>query len=209
MPSKGGRSTAVTNPTVGPPVVASQPPSVSRSREEWDTAGFTATELAQPLRRGVELQRFNELVAREDDLPPEEAEELYRYRLRRVLSRLRQLSRARTHADEEGIRTALDDLDARLEELRRLEHEREMAGLPIGYELGPRESRAPSAAGRSPHQWTLDPARGLPTHCVCDLGRSRGPRTDRMLVDLGSGRVRRRLRLRPNRTSPPRLRRRT
>jgi len=134
MPSKGGRSSAVTNPTVGPPVVTA-PPRMSRSREEWDAAGFTATELARPLRRGVDLERFNELAGREDGLPPEEAEELYRYRLRRVMSRLRQLARARTRNDEEGIRGALEDLDARVAELRRLEDERERAGLAVGYQL--------------------------------------------------------------------------
>ena len=145
MPSKGGRATATTNPTVGPPVVASQPvaaarpvvarPPVVRSRDEWENAGFTVAEIGRPLRRGVDVERFNELAAREDALVPEEAEELYRYRLRRVQSRLRQLARASTRADEAGIRTALDDLDGRLAELRRLEDERQRAGLATGYEL--------------------------------------------------------------------------
>src|SRR4029077_18080771 len=77
----------------------------------------------------------NELAAREDALVPEEAEELYRYRLRRGRSRLPQLARACNRADEAGIRTALDDLDGRLAELRRLEDERQRAGLAIGYEI--------------------------------------------------------------------------
>ncbi len=133
MPSKGGQTTATTNPTVGPPVVAASP--IARSREEWDSAGFTAAEIGRPLRRGLDVERFNELAAREDALVPEEAEELYRYRLRRVQSRLRQLGRASNRADEAGIRAALDDLDGRLAELRRLEDERQRAGLAIGYEL--------------------------------------------------------------------------
>ena len=133
MPSKGGRRTTTSNPAVGPPVVAG--PAVARTREEWDTAGFTVAEIARPLRRGIDVERLNELAAREDGLVPEEAEELYRYRLRRVQSRLRQLARARTRSDEEGIRAALDDLDGRLDELHRLEEERQHAGFATGYEL--------------------------------------------------------------------------
>src|SRR5216683_2109381 len=145
VPSKGGRATATTNPTIGPPVVAAQPvaaappvvatPAVLRTRDEWENAGFSVAEIGRPLRRGVDVERFNELAAREDGLVPEEAEELYRYRLRRVQSRLRQLARASNRADEVGIRAALDDLDGRMAELRRLEDERQRAGLAIGYEL--------------------------------------------------------------------------
>jgi len=133
VPSKGGRRTTTSNPAVGPPVVAG--PAVLRTREGWDTAGFTVAEIARPLRRGIDVERLNELAAREDGLVPEEAEELYRYRLRRVQSRLRQLARARTRGDEEGIRAALDDLDGRLDELHRLEEERQRAGLATSYEL--------------------------------------------------------------------------
>ena len=86
MPSKGGRGTTTTNPAVGPPVVAG--PAVGRTREEWDTAGFTVAEIGRALRRGIDVERLNELAAREDGLVPEEAEELYRYRLRRAQSRL-------------------------------------------------------------------------------------------------------------------------
>jgi len=117
MPSKGGRRSSTTNPAAGPAVVAG--PVAMRSTEEWEAAGFTAAALAQPLRRGIETHRLNELAAREDELPPDDAEELYRYRIRRVMSRLRQLARARTRGDEEAIRSTLEDLDRRLEELRR------------------------------------------------------------------------------------------
>jgi len=133
MPSKGGRRSDSTIPSTGLPVVAGPP--VMRSREEWDAAGFTAAEMVRPLRRGLDVERLNTLAMRQDELPPEESEELYRFRLRRVMSRLRQLARAQTRADEEGIRTALDDLDARLEELRRLEADRQQAGLAVGYEI--------------------------------------------------------------------------
>ena len=137
MPSKGGRRSdgaPGTNASVvfGPPV--------PRPREEWDAAGFTAAEMARPLRRGLEVQRFNELATRENPLSPEEADDVYRFRLRRVMSRLRQLARAQTHADEGAVLAALDDLDGRLDELRRLEAERQLAGLAVGYEI-PLEQR--------------------------------------------------------------------
>ena len=108
MPSKGGRSMTSTNPAVGPPVVMG--PASVRTREEWDAAGFSVAEIARPLRRGIDVERLSELATREDGLVPEEAEELYRYRLRRVQSRLRQLERARARGDEAGLRAALDDL---------------------------------------------------------------------------------------------------
>lgn len=131
---------ADTNPTVGPPVVAAS--SFGRSREEWDAAGFSMAEIGRPLRRGIDVERFNELSARADELLPAEADELYQFRLRRIESRVRQLSRARSRGDEEGIRRALADLDSRLAELRQLEVERQNAGLAIGYELNLDERQA-------------------------------------------------------------------
>lgn len=94
MPSKGGRREATANAITGPPVAVH--PARMRSHEEWEAAGFTAAELARPLRRGLDVGRFTELAAREDELAPAEAEELYAFRLRRVISRLRQLARAHT-----------------------------------------------------------------------------------------------------------------
>ena len=134
MPSKGGRRNETATPSLGPPVAA-RPVPVARSREQWDAAGFTAAGLAQPLRRGVDVERFNELAAREEQLTPEEMEELYRYRLRRANSRLRQLVRARTRGDEAGMRAALEDLDQRIQDLAATESRRQGAGLPVGYEL--------------------------------------------------------------------------
>src|SRR5487761_1303456 len=131
MPSKGGRRSGTGESA---PAVVSGPP-VARSREQWDAAGFADVEMAQSLRRGVDVARLNELAAREDELPPDEAEELYRFRIRRVMSRLRQLARARTRGDEESIRAALDDLDDRLGELRRAEESRREAGLAADYPL--------------------------------------------------------------------------
>src|SRR5260370_5314293 len=48
---------------------------------------------------------------------------------------MRQLARAHGSGGEEGLRAAIDDLDGRLTELRRLEEERQRSGLAIGYEL--------------------------------------------------------------------------
>lgn len=131
MPSKGGRprGSQIEAPLLGPVV------SALRSREEWDAAGFTVAEMARPLQRGVDVARFNELAAREEQLSPAEADELYRLRIRRVMSRLRQLARAGTRGDEESIRAALEDLDGRLAELRRIEGARQGAELAIGYQL--------------------------------------------------------------------------
>jgi hypothetical protein len=92
-------------------------------------------ELARPLQRGIEVERLNDLASRENQLLLDEAEELYRLRIRRLMSRLRQLSRARARGDEESLRAALQDLDGRLSELRRSEDARRRAGLPIDYPL--------------------------------------------------------------------------
>jgi len=140
MPSKGGRRRGSTSPVASPAIVSGAP--IGRTREEWDAAGFSAAELARPLRRGAEVERFNDLTSREDQLSAAEAEELYRLRIRRVMARLRQLARARTRGDEESIRAALEDLDARLAELRGVEEARRGAGLPVGYELGLEQRQA-------------------------------------------------------------------
>src|SRR5487761_163510 len=128
MPSKGGRRSGTGESA---PAVVSGPP-VARSREQWDAAGFAVAEMAQPVRRGIDVARLNELAGRETELPPDEADELYRLRIRRVMSRLCPLARARTRGDEESIRAALDDLDDRLGELRRLEESHRETGLAAG-----------------------------------------------------------------------------
>src|SRR5438105_11099310 len=125
MPSKAGRRTTSATPVVGPAFASRT--QVLRSREEWDAAGFTVAEIDRPLRRGIDVERLNELSARSDALDSDEAEELYRYRLRRVGSRLRQLARARSRDDEESIRNALAELDARLADVGRLEDAREQS----------------------------------------------------------------------------------
>ena len=83
----------------------------------------------------METERFSDLARRLDELNPEELDELYRYRLRRLQARLRRLDRERVSEDEEQIRAALDDFDARLAEVRHLDEIRQAAGQPSGYEV--------------------------------------------------------------------------
>ena len=92
-------------------------------------ADFLAGDLTQTLRRGAEVQRFAEVAARQNALTPDESDELYRYRLRRLLTRIRQLERAGAGSDEAAISEALGDLQARLEELHGFETIRRQAGL--------------------------------------------------------------------------------
>ena len=133
MPSKGGRDRTPHNITHTEPEVSGPP--LVRSREEWAGVGFAEAELARPLQRGVDTERFNGLVARQEQLMPEESDELYGYRLRRLMSRLRQLDRVRGSENEDQIRAALEDLDHRIEELRRFEQERSATGLSTGFEV--------------------------------------------------------------------------
>ena len=97
--------------------------------------GLSAEDLARPLRRGHEVERFNELARRQEELTLDELDELYRYRLRRLQSRLRRLDRVRAADDEDAIRATLDDFEGRLQDLRRAEEVRRAAGLSAGYEL--------------------------------------------------------------------------
>ncbi len=133
MPSKGGRREAAGG--VGTGGLAEALSAAAQVPPDWVALGFSAADLARPLQRGVETERFSDLARRQDELNPEELDELYRYRLRRLQARLRRLDRVRASEDEEEIRAALDDLDARLAELRHLDEIRQAAGQPAGYEV--------------------------------------------------------------------------
>ena len=133
MPSKGGRREAAGG--VGTGGLAEALSAAAQVPPDWVALGFSAADLARPLQRGVETERFSDLARRQDELTPEELDELYRYRLRRLQARLRRLDRVRASEDEEEIRAALDDLDARLAELRHLDEIRQAAGQPAGYEV--------------------------------------------------------------------------
>ncbi len=130
MPSKGGRpqlSSSDVAMIAGAPIATTAPAPVAFT--------VSAAELARPLRRGVEVDRFNELARRQDELTAAELDELYRYRLRRLQARLRRLDRVGATGDEQAIREALDGIDGRLQELRRCEASRQAAGLATGYEI--------------------------------------------------------------------------
>jgi hypothetical protein len=108
------------------PVCAVPPPS------------FDPALLARPLRRGYEVERFNQLARRQAELTPAESDELYAYRLRRLTARERGLQRALISGSEEELRNAIAEQARRLAEVRGLEALRRQAGLPAGYE-GDRE----------------------------------------------------------------------
>jgi hypothetical protein len=135
MPSKSGNRARG-----GQPAGASMGTSAPRRGVDLATLLPNARD-QQPLRRGAEVARFNDLARRQDQLPEDEADELYRYRLRRLRTRADQLRRAMDAQDEQAIRRALADFDRCLAELQRLEEVRVRAGLPVvsDPELTPRD----------------------------------------------------------------------
>ncbi len=143
MPSKGRRRQAGAQPRLASaPYVESVAASIDESAVSSASSStvqafeITEAERARSLRRGFEVERFNELASRQEELGPEESDDLYRYRLRRLQSRLRRLDRVRASDDEEAIRAALEDYEARLGELRGLAEIRRAAGLSITDEAG-------------------------------------------------------------------------
>ncbi len=122
MPSKAGRRRGEAGATVAATPLSAVPPS------------FDPALLARPLRRGSEVERFNQLARRQAELTPAESDELYAYRLRRLTARERGLQRALTSGSEEELRDAIAEQERRLAELRGLEELRRQAGLPAGYE---------------------------------------------------------------------------
>ena len=137
VPSKGGRHHESTPTSVIGGYVESVAASIDESAvvappsPSQSPFPIADAELGRALRRGFEVERFNELARRQDELTPEESDELYGYRLRRLQSRLRRLDRILVSDDEEAIRTALEDFDARLQELRAQDEMRRAAGLSI------------------------------------------------------------------------------
>jgi hypothetical protein len=111
------------------------PGAVQAGAVQASAADFDAGDLTLALRRGAEVQRFSELAARQDALNPAESDELYRYRLRRLLTRIRRLERAADGADEQALRESLDDFHARLQELRAFEAIRRQGGLRADHDV--------------------------------------------------------------------------
>ena len=129
MPSKSGNRARRGEPAEGLATTLGS----ATPRPGLDLATVLPTSELRPLRRGDEVQRFNELARRQDELTEAEADELYRYRIRRLHARVEQLRRAVD--DGQAIRRGLADFDRRLAELRRLEAARERSGLPIVSDL--------------------------------------------------------------------------
>jgi hypothetical protein len=88
------------------------------------------------LQRGAEVDRFNDLVRRQDSLTPEESDELYRFRIRRLNTTARLVARA-VYLSEEELRDALDRYDGRLAALRAFEEVRRANGLSTGHAVDP------------------------------------------------------------------------
>src|SRR3989442_1045627 len=79
--SKGGCATVIINLTVGSLVVAvlfvGAAALVMWMCDEWENVGFIVVEIGRFFCCGVDVERFNELVACEDGLVLGEVEELY------------------------------------------------------------------------------------------------------------------------------------
>src|ERR1700682_2109075 len=90
----------------------------------------------QPLQRGAEVDRFNDLVSRLESLTPEESDELYRFRMRRLLTTGRVLDRA-AYLSEQELRETLDRYRRRLDALRALEGLRAEQGLAGEFDVEP------------------------------------------------------------------------
>jgi hypothetical protein len=131
MPSKGGRRSAGVAATPGAaPLQAGSAPIAAIANPH------VLSRLQEPLRRGTEVNRFNDLARREEELGREELEELYGYRLRRLAARLRRLGRVAAGVDEEQLRQGLEDYLARLQDVRRLENRLGLDGSPDQVDLG-------------------------------------------------------------------------
>jgi len=134
MPSKGGARRQGNGSSAVAAQVLAGPVAVPVA-EDSIPSGFTEHDLARPLRRGAEFDRFRDLASRAGALTPEESDELYRYRLRRLWVRLRTIARSLVSGQEVDVRAALEDFRGRLLELQRLEDERAQAGLANGHGL--------------------------------------------------------------------------
>src|ERR1700737_1434290 len=130
MPSKrGGRERAASVPLAealaspiqgssAPPSAPSPPAAVDLSNEN------------QALRRGEEVDRFNDLASRQDSLTPEESDELYRFRVRRLLTTGRVFEMS-AYVSEEELPQNLDRSRRRLQALRAFESLRAEQGRPV------------------------------------------------------------------------------
>ncbi len=144
MPSKGGgRAGPEAVPLAEALAAAIQSESRSAATPAAEVAPFDAEGAGSPLRVGPEVDRFNELVAQQDSLTPEESDELYRFRIRRLNTTGRVLERS-SYQSEEELREALDRYHRRLQALRDFEEVRSRAGLSAGHDVDPGVERRAS-----------------------------------------------------------------
>src|SRR5258708_3190014 len=134
MPSKGrtGRNQAQPLAEVLAAAVgqASAPsPTVAIAMDTSPVTPTPAIDLNRPLQRETEAARFHELVARQDSLSGEEAEELRGLRERRLLTTGRRLERHTQGSNEAEIVATLDEYRRRLAALRGSDEAGADAGL--------------------------------------------------------------------------------
>lgn len=134
MPSKGQSSRGPAQPLADVLVAAIGPSAAHGPVAAVPAAPSPLEGLQESLHRGPEIDRFNELAARQDSLTTEESDELYGYRIRRVLTIGRRMGRS-LYSREPDLREALDEYRRRLRALRAFEEIRESAGLFAGQEI--------------------------------------------------------------------------
>jgi len=140
MPSKGGSRASGAAPPLND-VLASvigalgAQPDASISTAPISPPATVDPELSRPLQQGAEVDRFNELAARQDSLTPTESDELLRYRMRRVLATSRALDRLSLSRDENEIRETLERYRGRVTRLQELEEIRGAGGETARFEI--------------------------------------------------------------------------
>ena len=135
MPSKGQSSRGPAQPLADVLAAAIGPSAAWSPVAAATTAPAPLEGLGESLHQGPEIDRFNELAARQDSLTTEEADELYGYRIRRVLTIGRRMGRS-LYSREPDLREALDEYRRRLRSLRAFEEIRSSAGF-AGQEIDP------------------------------------------------------------------------
>jgi hypothetical protein len=147
MPSKGGSRASGAAPPLTDVLAsvigsAGAQPDASVSTAPISPPATVDPELSRPLQQGAEVDRFNQLAARQDSLTPTESDELLRYRMRRVLSTSRALDRLSLSRDENEIRETLERYRGRVARLQELEEIRS-GGEQTRFEIdGAVEERA-------------------------------------------------------------------
>jgi hypothetical protein len=150
MPSKGYSGDSQAQPLAQVLAAAIGGPSATPAPAALATETPAATpaltqDLDRPLQRDTEVSRFNELVARQDSLTPEESNELHQFRIRRLQTTARRLRRATLGWNEAELAEALDQYRRRLTALRGFEELLRAAGQATEYVVDPASEQAAEA----------------------------------------------------------------